>query len=47
MSNPRVGDNETRQSAEEKYASLDAKQKLQLLVPAAADPNLQDPHRPV
>lgn len=40
-----AGDNETRQTAEEKYASLDANQKLQLLVPAAADSTLQDPHR--
>jgi len=40
-----AGDNEIRQSAEDKYARLDAKQKIELLVPATADGNLQDPHR--
>ena len=38
------GDNDIRQKAEDKYASLDAKQKLQLLVPASADGQLQDRH---
>ena len=35
-------DNATRQNAESKYASLEATQKLQLLIPSAADANLPD-----
>ena len=39
------GENDVRSAAEEKYATLGANQKLQLLTPAAADNTLADAHR--